>query len=40
VLLRELGRTSEAVAEDARALELTANPGERALIEARLAARR
>ncbi|MBO0745708.1 MAG: RNA polymerase sigma factor, partial [Candidatus Dormibacteraeota bacterium] len=36
VLLRELERPSEAAAADTRALALTTNPGERALIEARL----
>lgn len=37
VLLRELERPSEAAEADTRALALTSNPGERALIEARLA---
>jgi RNA polymerase sigma-70 factor (ECF subfamily) len=35
-LLKDLGRTTEAVAADARALELTRNPAERALLEHRL----
>ncbi len=35
-LLRSLGRTGEARAADRRALELTDNPAERALLEARL----
>jgi RNA polymerase sigma factor (sigma-70 family) len=37
-LLRELGRDGEAAAADSAALELTANPSERSLISARLAA--
>jgi len=37
-LLRELGRDAEAAAADSAALELTANPSERSLISARLAA--
>jgi predicted RNA polymerase sigma factor len=36
-LLRELGRVDEALAEDLRALELTANEAERRLLTARLA---
>jgi RNA polymerase sigma-70 factor (ECF subfamily) len=36
-LLRELGRDTEAAAADARALELTHNPAERALLRDRLA---
>ncbi len=36
-LLRELGRAGEAAAADGMALELTRNPGERALLEQRLA---
>jgi RNA polymerase sigma-70 factor (ECF subfamily) len=36
-LLRDLGRPSEARAADERALELTENPAERALLESRLA---
>ena len=39
VLLRDLGRQEDAAAADARALELTKNPGERALLEHRLGAR-
>ena len=35
-LLRELGRTAEARSADARALRLTGNPAERALLEQRL----
>ncbi len=38
-LLRALGRPDDARAADERALELTDNPGERALLERRLAAR-
>ena len=38
-LLRALGRPDDARAADARALELTDNPGERALLERRLASR-
>jgi RNA polymerase sigma factor (sigma-70 family) len=38
-LLRALGRPEEARTADRRALELTDNPGERALLERRLAAR-
>jgi RNA polymerase sigma-70 factor (ECF subfamily) len=37
-LLRALGREREAATADARALELTTNRGERALLEERLAA--
>jgi predicted RNA polymerase sigma factor len=37
-LLKELGRHAEAVASDARALELTQNPAERALLRERLMA--
>jgi len=37
MMLRALGREAEAAAADRRALELTANPAERALIERRLA---
>jgi RNA polymerase sigma-70 factor (ECF subfamily) len=36
-LLRDLGRLDEAHAADRRALELTQNPAERALLERRLA---
>ena len=36
-LLRDLGRPGEARAADARALALTENPAERALLESRLA---
>ena len=36
-LLRDLGRPDEARAADRRALELTDNPAERALLERRLA---
>jgi RNA polymerase sigma factor (sigma-70 family) len=36
-MLRELGRPREAAAANARALELTRNPGERTLLEQRLA---
>jgi len=39
-LLRALGRTADARAADERALELTENPAERALLERRLAIRR
>ena len=39
-LLRALGRPEDARAADRRALDLTENPGERALLERRLAARR
>ena len=38
-LLRQFGRDAEAAAEDARALELTANPGERAVLLRRLSGR-
>jgi predicted RNA polymerase sigma factor len=37
VLLRELGHTAQARQADERALGLTANPAERALLEQRLA---
>jgi RNA polymerase sigma factor (sigma-70 family) len=37
-LLRELGRTGEAIRADQRALQLTANPAERSLLEVRLQA--